>query len=96
MKNLSAYIVFEKKSDIPQELINFLQKKYYKNSQRWFNEPEDDEPCVLFTSWSNRSYTFADANSKTFFSHNPHISWANCRIECKTIEEFMNFIENVN
>ena len=96
MKNLSTYIVFEKKSDIPKELIDFLQKRYYKNSQKYWIEPKDNESCVLSTSWSNRSYSFIDANSPSFFSDNPHISWTMCRTKCETIEEFMNFINNVN
>ena len=96
MKNLSAYIVFEKKSDIPKELIDFLHERYYKNSQRFFFEPKDNEPCVLSTSWSNRSYSFIDANSPSFFSDDATISWKHCRTECKTIEDFIKFITNVN
>ena len=96
MKELSAYIVFNKKSDIPQELIDFLNKKYYKKCQRWWKEPSENEPCVISTSWSNRSYSFVPGNSESFFNTDPHIGWTFHRTECKTVEEFKNLIIKAN
>lgn len=88
----SAYIIFEKKSEIPQKVFDILKKLEYNQSQLYFDEPSDEESCILYTAALSNIYGFCKLDSK-FLSDDPHIGWKNFREKFDNVDEFIKHIQ---
>ena len=88
----SAYIIFEKKSEIPQKVFDVLKKLNYNQSQLYFVEPANDEACILYTAAFSNVFGICKMDSE-FLSDNPHVGWKGMREKFDNVDEFIKHIQ---
>lgn len=91
---MGAYFIFPKNITTAQkqEVEEKLQSLGYRNSLKGVGKAKAIGVCSYISRQDDiKSFTYLD---KDMASEDPHESWTMWRDECKTVEEFFDYLDN--